>query len=283
VVDIKQNILIVEDDVGVAEMLDAYFRVKGYRVATVNWGEDAFEACREDRPDLVILDIRLPDIEGYEVARRLRATQRTRDVPIIFLTEKRSRADKLQGLELGAEDYITKPFDIQELRLRVKNALRRSPQGAINNPITGLPEGALVDECLAECLDSSDWAFILISIVNLESFRETYGFVASDDVLRAISLMVHNSVRKEGNINDFVGHISLAELFILTQPNQVEPLTSMLESRLDESLEYFYPLEDREEKFELLKNKLTLRMRVFLPGGSVYRSIDALKRALLKS
>ena len=119
-VDIKQNILIVEDDVDVAEMLDAYFRVKGYEVSTVNWGEDTFEACRKNRPDLILLDIRLPDIDGYEVARRLRDTRRTKDVPIIFLTEKRSRSDKLQGLELGAEDYITKPFDIQELTVKSK-------------------------------------------------------------------------------------------------------------------------------------------------------------------
>jgi PleD family two-component response regulator len=282
VVDRKQNILIVEDDVDVAEMLDAYFRVKGYEVETVNWGEDAFEACRKNLPDLVILDIRLPDIDGYEVARRLRATRRTKDVPIIFLTEKRGRSDKLQGLEFGVEDYITKPFDIQELRLRVKNALQRSSQGAINNPITGLPQGALVDECLSECLDSNDWALIIVSIQNLNNFRETYGFVASDDVIRAISLMVQNSVRKGGNINDFVGHINPAKLVILTQPSQVDNITSLVESRLNQSLEYFYPLEDRNIKFEALKTKLALRMHVFLPDGRVFKNIDALKKSLFK-
>ncbi len=102
------------------------------------------------RPDLTILDIRLPDIDGYEVARRLRSNRRTEDIPIIFLTEKRNRVDRLQGLEIGADDYITKPFDIQELRLRVRNALRRSSHGALNNPVTNLPEGGLVDERLRE-------------------------------------------------------------------------------------------------------------------------------------
>lgn len=108
--DVKSKILVVEDDLDVAEMLNAYFRVQGYEVFTVNWGEDGVRACQTVSPDLVVLDIRLPDIDGYEVARRLRTDRRTQDVPIIFLTEKRDRADRLHGLELGADDYITKPF-----------------------------------------------------------------------------------------------------------------------------------------------------------------------------
>jgi len=85
----------------------------------VNWGEDGVRACQTSRPDIVILDIRLPDIDGYEVARRLRSNRRTADIPIIFLTEKRDRSERLQGSwNLGADDYITKPFDVQELRLR---------------------------------------------------------------------------------------------------------------------------------------------------------------------
>ena len=86
----------------------------------------------------MILDIRLPDIDGFEVARRLRGNRKTREIPIIFLTEKRERGDRLKGLELQADDYITKPFDIQELRLRVRNALQRSRQGSLTNPVTGL-------------------------------------------------------------------------------------------------------------------------------------------------
>ncbi len=97
----KHTLLIVEDDVDVAEMLTAYFRAQGYEVPAVNWGEDAVQTCRANHPDLVILDIRLPDIDGFEVARRLRSNQRTQDIPIIFLTEKRERSDRMQGLGIG--------------------------------------------------------------------------------------------------------------------------------------------------------------------------------------
>jgi DNA-binding response OmpR family regulator len=241
----QSTILIVEDDVDVAEMLTAYFRAQGYDVLAVNWGEDAVKTCKASHPDLVILDIRLPDIDGFEVARRLRSNQRTQDIPIIFLTEKRERNDRLQGLELGADDYITKPFDIQELRLRVRNSLRRTEQSSLTNPVTGLPEGALVDERLKECLASTDWALLGIAIENMGGFREAYGFVASDDVQRAVSLMIHNAMRDVGSASDFIGHLGATEFVLVTQLSTAQPLIERIRGRLDQSLDYFYPLKDR--------------------------------------
>jgi two-component system OmpR family response regulator len=91
----------------VAEMLTAYFRAQGYEVAAVNWGEDAVQTAGNIHPDLVILDIRLPDIDGFEVARRLRNQQRTADIPII---NEKANNDRLQGLAVGADDYVTKPI-----------------------------------------------------------------------------------------------------------------------------------------------------------------------------
>jgi len=139
VTEARPTILIVEDDVDIADMLNAYFRVQGYEVMVVSEGEEAVTQCTSKLPNLVILDIRLPDIDGFEVARRLRTQRRTKEIPIIFLTEKRARGDRMQGLDLGADDYITKPFDVQELRLRVRNALRRSSHWTLINPVTNLP------------------------------------------------------------------------------------------------------------------------------------------------
>ncbi len=242
----NSKILIVEDDPDVAEMLTAYFRAQSYEVFTVNWGEDGLRSAHQIHPDLIILDIRLPDIDGYEVARRLRQDRRTADTPIIFLTEKRDRSDRIQGLEVGADDYITKPFDIQELRLRVRNALRRIKQGSLTNPVTGLPEGALVDEKLAEVLGKENAALLLVSLKNMEAFREAYGFVASDDVLRAISLMVHNTLREVSRPEDFLGHLSPTDFLLVLPPSNLPALTEKLRARLDQSIEYFYPLKDRE-------------------------------------
>jgi DNA-binding response OmpR family regulator len=132
-------ILIVEDERDTADMLSAYFESQGYQVLQAAWGKDAVQLTAETTPNLILLDIRLPDIDGYEVCRQLRMQRRTQNTPIIFLTEKRERMNRLQGLELGAVDYITKPFDIQELRLRVRNALRRAEFDTLTDPVTSLP------------------------------------------------------------------------------------------------------------------------------------------------
>lgn len=277
----KPTILIVEDDPDVADMLNAYFHVQGYEVINVHWGEDAVNVCRSQRPRLVLLDIRLPDIDGYEVARRLRSSRRTEDIPIIFLTEKRTRDDRLQGLELGADDYITKPFDIQELRLRVRNALKRSSQGLLNNPVTGLPEAALMDERLAECLTSHGWSILRVSLDNLPDFREAYGFVASDDVLRAVSLMIKNAVRDLGGAGDFVGHLREAEFAIVSTPGSLPVLAERIQSRLGQALDYFYPLRDRARDYFPGK-KLAVRLGS-LAAGAGFVDLTGLKQALAEA
>ncbi len=277
----KQKILIVEDDLDVADMLNAYFRVQGYEVFTVNWGEDGLRACQASRPDLVILDIRLPDIDGYEVARQLRANRRTADIPIIFLTEKRERSDRLQGLELGADDYITKPFDVQELRLRVRNAMMRARQDTLTNPVTSLPDGTLVDEHLGDCLRRTDWAMLIISLENLDSFRETYGFVASDDVLRAVSLMIQNAVRELGGREDFLGHLDTTDFVLVTKADRAAAIQERVRSRLEQSMDYFYPIKDREQP-AMLKNRLKIKMGELTPAEGVFTTVETLKLALLR-
>lgn len=276
----QATILIVEDDVDLADMLTAYFRDQGYVVMAVNWGEDAVQTCHSADTDLVILDIRLPDIDGYEVARRLRSHQRTKDIPIIFLTEKRGRSDRLQGLRLGADDYVTKPFDIQELRLRVRNALRRTAQSSLTNPVTGLAEGVLVDERLMECLESKDWALLLVSIENLGEFREAYGFVASDDVQRAISLMIHNAMRGVGGSSDFVGQLGPTDFVVVTTPNNLSPLAERIRSRLEKSLDYFYPLKDLEEGIVTGK-RLGVELHRLTASDGPYKNLQDLKAELL--
>jgi DNA-binding response OmpR family regulator len=281
VTNAKQKILIVEDDIDVAEMVTAYFRAQGYEVLTVNWGEDGVRSCQANHPDLVILDIRLPDIDGYEVARRLRSDRRTGDVPIIFLTEKRERADKLQGLELGADDYITKPFDIQELRLRVRNALQRISQGSLTNPVSGLAEGALVDERLSSAMQTDGFSALLISLENLDSFRETYGFVASDDVLRAFSVMIQNTMAEVGGKDDFLGHLGPAEFVLTVHTVYLPTLQDRLRSRLTQSLDYFYPIKDRERASQR-PDKLAVMMSEIPTVKGRFGSVDKLKVELLR-
>jgi DNA-binding response OmpR family regulator len=274
------KILIVEDDLDVADMLNAYFRVQGYDVTTVNWGEDGIRSCQASRPNIIILDIRLPDIDGYEVARRLRDNRRTADIPIIFLTDKRDRSERLKGLELGADDYITKPFDVQELRLRIRNSLRRAEQDTLTNPVTGLPDGKLVEERLSECINKLNWTMLIVSLENLDAFRESYGFVASDDVLRAVSLMIHNARKEMGGSEDFLGHVGQTDFVLITTPDRASNLQERIHSRLESSLDYFYPIKDREQMGANIK-RLAFKIGLLQHGDREYPSLDDLTRTLL--
>jgi len=280
VADLKSKILIVEDDLDVAEMLNAYFRVQGYEVFTVNWGEDGVRAAQTVLPDLMILDIRLPDIDGYEVARRVRTDRRTNEIPIIFLTEKRERIDRLQGFEVGADDYITKPFDVQELRLRVRNALKRVSQGSLTNPVSGLPEGPLVEERLSDVIHKSGWALLHICINHLDTFREAYGFVASDDVLRAISLMINNTMKENSSTEDFLGHISPTDFVVVITPTNLPAFQERIRSRLEQSLDYFYPIKDREQAAKR-PDRLAIEISEVPSVYGRFSSVEQLKKDLL--
>ncbi len=281
----KPQLLIVEDDLDLAEMLKAYFGVQNYEVLTAAWGEEALKIAGENTLDLIMLDIRLPDIDGYEVCRRLREQRKTQDVPIIFLTEKRDRVDKLQGLELGVVDYITKPFDIQELRLRVRNAIGRAERHPMVNPVTDLPEGDMVEDRLGNLITlDTEWALLLLSIRSLGDFRELYGFVAADDVLRAVTLMVRNAVREFGETDDFVGHLDPESFLIITGVGRVGRIRERIETRIRQSREYFYPLKDRDKARQAMEaDQLHLSSGVLDHTSGKYETMEKLKEALQKT
>ncbi|MBI1279596.1 MAG: response regulator [Anaerolineaceae bacterium] len=281
----KTIILIVEDDLDLSEMLSAYFKVQDYEVLTAAWGKEALELVQHHNVALVMLDIRLPDIDGYEVCRQMRLQRRTQNVPIIFLTEKRDRIDKLQGLELGVVDYITKPFDVQELRLRARNAISRAGRQTSSNPVTELPESEQADQRLNELLITDDaWAILLIAIKGMSEFRESYGFVAADDVLRAITMMIKNAVREMGGQDDFVGHLAPEDFMVITSPEKVSTLRSRITTRINQSSEYFYPLRDRETTHHKPDVEyISLKSGVLQSASGEYADLDALKAALLAS
>ena len=278
---IKQKILVIDDDPQIRDTLEAVLSAEGYQVEVAERGKDAVKKSEEKWFNVALIDIRLPDIDGYEVARRLRSDRRTADVPIIFLTEKRDRSDRLQGLELGADDYITKPFDVQELRLRVRNALKRVSQGSLTNPVTGLPEGALVDEKLSEVIGKDGVALLFVSIDNMVSFREAYGFVASDDVLRAISLMIVNTMREVSRPEDFLGHVNGTDFILVLPPSNLVALSEKLRVRLEQSMEYFYPIKDREQMAKS-QNRLGVKLAELASLKGNFTEVNQVKAELAR-
>jgi diguanylate cyclase (GGDEF)-like protein len=218
-------------------------------VDVANRGRDALEKTKKVLPHLIVLDIMLPDIDGYEVCRNLRTSTRTSHIPVIFLTQKDERSDKLQGLELGADDYITKPFDIEELKLRVIGAVRRSERESLTDPRSGLPAGRLIEEQLRRIIREDNWAMLDMRINHFEAFRDVYGFVAGDDVLRFTAMMIGEGVDEFGTANDFIGHAGGDNYVIITTDEAADNLKQRLKERFAAEIQTHYNFIDRQQGF----------------------------------
>jgi diguanylate cyclase (GGDEF)-like protein len=243
------RLLVVEDDLDIANMLKIYFTGLQFDVDVANRGRDALEKTRQVLPHLIVLDIMLPDIDGYEVCRTLRTNTRTSHIPVIFLTQKDERSDKLQGLELGADDYITKPFDIEELKLRVTGAIRRAERESLTDPRSGLPAGRLIEEQLRRIIREKSWALLDLRLNNFEAFKDVYGFVAGDDVLRFAAMLIGEVVDEAGTSNDFIGHAGGDNFIIITTMEAAPVIRQKIKDRFAEEAQSHYNFIDRQQGF----------------------------------
>jgi diguanylate cyclase (GGDEF)-like protein len=243
------RLLVVEDDVDIANMLKIYFTGLQYDVEVASRGKDALEKTRIVQPHLIVLDIMLPDIDGYEVCRTLRMNTRTSHIPVIFLTQKDERSDKLQGLELGADDYITKPFDIEELKLRVQGAIRRAERESLTDPRSGLPAGRLIEEQLRRIIREDRWALLDVRINHFDPFRDVYGFVAGDDVLRFTAMLIGEVVDELGTTSDFIGHAGGDNFVIITTEEAAPAIKQRLKERFATEVQTHYNFIDRQQGF----------------------------------
>ncbi len=245
----KGRILIVEDDLDIANMLRIYFDSQGYEVLVAGRGGDALELCRKKLPHVVVLDIMLPDMDGYGVCKKLRSNLRTSHIPILFLTQKDERTDKIAGLELGADDYITKPFDIEELKFRIQNAVVRTTRESLTNPVTGLPSGKLIEEQLRLLMQKDGWAILYIGLKDFGPFNEVYGFVAGDDVLRFTAMVVGEAVDELGTPDDFIGHTAANDFVVITKARQAQAIKEKVTDRFATEVGTFYNFKHREQGY----------------------------------
>ncbi|HUI88446.1 MAG TPA: response regulator [Anaerolineales bacterium] len=245
----KARLLIVEDDIDIANMLKIYFSGMEFEVDLAHRGSDALEKTKHVLPHLIVLDIMLPDIDGYEVCRNLRTSTRTSHIPVIFLTQKDERSDRLQGLELGADDYITKPFDIEELKLRVQGAIRRSERESLTDPRSGLPAGRLIEEQLRHIIREQDWALLDMRINHFDPFKDVYGFVASDDVMRFAAMIIGEVVDELGTRNDFIGHAGSDNFIVITADAAAPGIKQRVKERFAAEVQTHYNFIDRQQGF----------------------------------
>lgn len=238
----NNRLLLIEDDQDVAEMLMLYFASHRYEVLHADTGLAGIDVARTKFPNLILLDVMLPYMDGYDVCRHLRQTSMTKYIPILFLTQRDERASKVKGLELGADDYITKPFDIDELRLRVQGSIRRATRENLHEARTGLPTGPLVEEEIAR---QSARGILGFSIDGFNHYNDVYGFVAANQVIAYAARTIQHTVSDKGTPDDFIGVIN-DEFIVLTHSPDVDGLARAICEKFNREVRAFYSFMDAE-------------------------------------
>ncbi len=237
------HVLVVEDDEATRGALRALLDDAGYQSDGAPDGESAVGVIRDSRFDLVLLDLGLPGMSGADVHRQLRQDPRTRFLPIVFLTAYSDRQAKLEQLEAGAEDFITKPYDADELLARVGAAVRRSSGLRSVNPLSGLPGNATITEEIESRLTRGDhFTLLYVDIDRFKEFNDHYGFARGDCV---ITMLADVLVQVAGAEQRFVGHIGGDDLVILARADEAESLAEGITRRFDERIRALYDAEDR--------------------------------------
>lgn len=243
----NNRLLLVEDDYDVAEMLVMYFDTQGYEVIHADNGTDGVLFARSKFPNLILLDVMLPDMDGYDVCVQLRNMALTKFIPVLFLTQRDERASKVRGLELGVDDYITKPFDIDELRLRVQGAINRATRENLHEARTGLPTGQLIDEEIKlKSQSGQPFAVLKYAINGYSAYNDVYGFVAANDVMNYTASLIQRIIAEYGTPDDFVG-ISDDDFIVITHTGDLQRLDDILKGRFEQEARAFYSFVDADQ------------------------------------
>ncbi|MDQ4144076.1 MAG: response regulator [Actinomycetota bacterium] len=244
----REVVLVADDDEDIVRFVEVNLRLEGFEVITANDGKEALAQARDVSPDLVLLDIMMPEMDGFEVCQRLRASTRTKHVPIIMLTAKSLSADKVVGLTSGADDYIIKPFDPIELVARVKSALRRVREMRSVNPLTQLPGNVQVqDEVAKRVADGAPFALMYVDLDNFKAFNDHYGFLRGDEAIKTLAATVDDAVRANGG--GFVGHVGGDDFVVLVDPAVSEAVAQAIISAWADKGSLLYDEQDLERGY----------------------------------
>jgi len=245
-----KRILIADDEPNVRQLLELVLRGQGYDVTLATNGAQLVRLAQERVPDLVLVDLMMPQLDGYEAIRQLRNYTRTAHLPMLILTAKSTLDDVVVGFETGADDYITKPFNIPELLARIKGHLRRADQPPVRNPLTGLAGNTLLTEELKYRLKQAEpFAYLYADLDNFKAFNDTYGPARGDRVIKLMADVLTEVARAHGGSGDFIGHVGGDDFAILTTPDLLDTLCQNIISIFDQRVRHLYDPDDLERGY----------------------------------
>ncbi len=248
------KILVVDDDVDIAGFVEMELRVEGFEVRVAHDGATALELVHSYHPDLVVLDVMMPDMDGMEVTRRIRSAPTTTALPIIMLTAKGQTPDKVIGLQAGVDDYMVKPFETMELIARVQNTLRRNREFREVSPLSGLPGNhRILREVDDRLRMGRPFAVCYCDIDGFKAVNDVYGFARGDEFIVALGRKLLDAVATRSTA--FVGHVGGDDFVVICDPEDVRPLTERAVSEFEKAADALYDEEDRQRGYLTVKTR----------------------------
>jgi diguanylate cyclase (GGDEF)-like protein len=249
-------VLVVDDDPDIARFIEMNLSFEGFEVAVAHDGLDARAQIARRRPDLVLLDVMMPRVDGVELCRELRADSLTAGIPVIMLTAKGLASDKVVGLAAGADDYVVKPFDTLELVARVRATLRRNRDVRGMSPLTGLPGNARILTAIGERVAGEpDFAVCYVDVDNFKSVNDAYGFVRGDEMITVMARSLDQACAESGDPRPFLGHVGGDDFVVICAPGQAGPLADRAVALFEAASRELYDPADRERGYLELANR----------------------------
>jgi len=239
------RILIADDDPEILHLLKEFLERSGLTVLSAADGLEALEKIRSLRPDIAILDRHMPGLDGFSVCRLLRQDPLFEHMPLVILSAASERESKIAGLDLGADDFIAKPVDMDELLARVRMILRRTQMGLDANPLTHLPGNASIQNRVQRALkDEKPLAVLYLDLNQFKAYNDAYGYDAGNRVIRETGDLLIR-LKKSMEEMEFVGHIGGDDFIVLTSPANMEAVAARITAEFDALAPSFYSPEDR--------------------------------------
>lgn len=250
------KVLVADDDADLARLAMDNLRAEGFETVYAFDGEEAMRLIPREMPDLLLLDINMPRKDGYQVFKEVKADILLASIPVIIVTARATTREKVFGLDLGADDYITKPYDLEELVARVKMILRRTTSNRELNPLTRLPGNIAIEEAIIDSIKKDEpFAVLYVDINHFKAYNDYYGFTRGDDVIKGAARIMLESLKEYDCREDFIGHIGGDDFIILTAPGKAEVLCKRIIEKFDKLVPALYDQVDRERGFIVTKDR----------------------------
>jgi signal transduction histidine kinase/DNA-binding response OmpR family regulator len=273
------RVLIVDDDSSIRMICREVLELGGYQVRDAGSAVAALAEARRFRPDMILLDVLMPGIDGYRTAEMIRADPAIGMPPIMFLSARGDTADKVRAFRSGAEDYMVKPFDAAELLARVGKALDRQARELGASPTTQLPGADAIQFEIERRLAIGDSSAIAcyLDLDNLKAFNDYYGYAKANAVIRQTGDVIRHVVQRSGATGDFIGHIAGDDFVFVTSAERADTVCRAICDRFDHLIRLYYDPADRSRGYIETKDRFGVQRK--FPIMSVSIAAIALSRA----